>query len=1587
MQLFSKKLLQMITRKFTLKKAARKLKPNWQKQQSKSPDFGEIPGFFWGFSGVIILENSWYFEVKPKLLILSGLAQSTSLINIILLVWVGVLGWIGFWFKKERKYRQSWLAAVQYPSYSSQSQSCSLSVNSQSENAENERQTGFQNFVFPAYIWQKQKQDFLLVGVNKAAIAIALRPIESFLQQSVETLDLPIQSQLNRCDRDGSSFQAQIQVTAQELLGISAAESPRSLLLTYTSIDKNKVLCYVEDITPRDRATRALQQKLDHASALAHLAQLGVAEIDLKKLITEVNAVVADSLAVEFANILELLPNESLFTFRAGRGWPEKMLDTTLSAAHNSHAGYTIKHQKAVVVEDFHTETRFRSTPLLFNHGILSGISVPIPGTEKPFGVLCVYSRQIRQYPPDEIAFLESVTQILAAAVQRHETAAELNLMKRAIDASRNGIVITDAVEGSNPAIYVNPSFERMTGYNAEEILGKNCSFLQGPETEQPGLTVLRTALQEGRSCHTVVRNYRKDRSLFWNELYVAPVHNDQGHLTHYIGIQSDITERKQAESERDRFFMLSLDMIGIANFDGQLVRCNPAWQKILGYEKQEILDELLLPFVHPDDRDRTLEMFEKLKQGESIVNFENRYRTQNGEYRWLAWTAVPCVEDRLIYAVARDITTQKHTEDRLRQQALMFELIYDGIATIAPDGTILDWNPGAERIFDLDKAAALGQSIGILSYSPQGLDFVGEVLPRLKTQGRWFGELTFERHGVTKVCETTIVPLCNDQGEIIAAISVSHDISHRKEAEIALRNERDLLNAIMQTSVAAISVVDAAGKIIFANDRAEAILGVSQAEIQRLSHNNPAWNIADFDGLPLPNEQLPFMQVMKTGKPIFNVQHSLISPGGDRKYLSINGSPLKNNNGEIVGVVFSVNDISDRYLAEAALRESEERLSTIVAATSDALMVIDQKGKVQFANPAAEVLFDRNCENLIEAKARELYTTRDAAEIIVHRPDGSTPVAEMRVVKMAWENQQAYLASLRDVSDRHATEAALKKSEEQFRLLFELAPTGMALVSLDYRFQRVNQALCDTLSLRAEDLLDRPVSEFSHTQDWDLHTEECDRLLQGLTSYFQMEKRYLTPNGRAIDTLLQVALSRDAQGKPLNFIYQIVDITERKRAEAQLEYNAYYDTLTDLPNRTLFMERLAHTMRRSQRRGGYLFAVLFLDLDHFKVVNDSLGHVVGDRLLVAIARRLEACLRPSDTLARLGGDEFTVLLDGIEDVQVATQIAKELQQQIQQPFSLEGHEVFANTSIGIAFHSLEYKRPEELLRDADTAMYRAKELGKARYAVFTSNMHATALARLQLETDLRRALSRPEILAYYQPIFNLQTQELIGFEALARWQHPHRGLVSPGEFIPIAEETGLIVPLGRLMLQEACTQLRKWQNQFPRHRPLKMSVNLSGRQLKEAHLIAEIAEILQNAQLPRNTLKLEITETLLMDNAQAAAAMFVKLQKMGIDLSIDDFGTGYSSLSYLHRFPFNTLKIDRSFVTNLHTDRSNWEIVQAIVTLAHTLGMDAIAEGIETPEQLEQLQALGCEYGQGYYFAPPLTVEAAEKLIIAQAT
>lgn len=568
-------------------------------------------------------------------------------------------------------------------------------------------------------------------------------------------------------------------------------------------------------------------------------------------------------------------------------------------------------------------------------------------------------------------------------------------------------------------------------------------------------------------------------------------------------------------------------------------------------------------------------------------------------------------------------------------------------------------------------------------------------------------------------------------------------------------------------------------------------------------------------------------------------------------------------------------------------------------------------------------------------------------------------------------------------ITKRQQIDENLRDREERYALVLKGTNDGIwdwNLNTDDIYFSPRWKAM---LGYDEEELPNHQNTWFSRVHPEDLYRLKRDlqEHFNGQASHFESEYRLHHQDGTYRWMLSRGMAVRDACGKASRMVGAQTDITDRKTAESQLLHHALYDSLTHLPNRTLFVDRLRHSVQLANRRETYHFAVLFLDIDRFKVINDSLGHAVGDRLLMEIANRLTECLRPGDTLARLGGDEFVILLEGFEELNTVTGVADRVQRELAKPFSLNGQEICTTASIGIALSLAGYNNAEDLLRDADTAMYRAKAQGRARYAIFHAGMHTHAVALLQLETDLRRAIERRELKLYYQAIVSLKTGRIAGFEALVRWVHPERGFVSPVEFIPLAEETGLIIPLGIWVLEEACRQMRVWQTQFPLSTPLTISVNLSAKQFNPL-MIEQIKQVLHTTELDARCLKLEITESVLMENTESAARMLAELQNIGIQLSMDDFGTGYSSLSYLHRFPIDILKIDRSFISKIDSDPEQLAIVRTITTLAWNLGLEVVAEGVETGKQLSQLRALKCDYAQGFYFSKPVDSEVASQLI-----
>jgi diguanylate cyclase (GGDEF)-like protein/PAS domain S-box-containing protein len=555
---------------------------------------------------------------------------------------------------------------------------------------------------------------------------------------------------------------------------------------------------------------------------------------------------------------------------------------------------------------------------------------------------------------------------------------------------------------------------------------------------------------------------------------------------------------------------------------------------------------------------------------------------------------------------------------------------------------------------------------------------------------------------------------------------------------------------------------------------------------------------------------------------------------------------------------------------------------------------------------------------------------------------------------------------------------AALRESEQRYSLAVTGANDGLwdwNLKSGEIYFAPRWKSM---LGFEDHEIGNKPAEWFSrvHSEDIERVKAELTAHLEGDKPQFQSECRMLHKDGSYRWMLTRGVAVRDHLG-PFRLAGSQSDITERKVAEEQLLRDAFYDVLTNLPNRALFLDRLEGAAARANARArrGKLqhFAVLFMDLDRFKVINDSLGHLLGDELLIGIAQRLQSCIRPGDTIARLGGDEFTLLVEDVSDVRDAVGVAERIQVSLQQPFNLGGREIFTTASIGIAMSS-DQSEGGDLLRDADTAMYWAKSKGKARYEIFDQSMHGRALALLQLETDLRRAVERKEFRIYYQPIVSLADGKVEGFEALVRWQHPERGMLLPEELIPLAEETGLIIPIGYGVLRDACRQMRIWHGHFGID-PF-LSVNISAKQFAEPDLAEQLRSILEETEFSPEHLKLEITESIIMQDIEFASSLLQKLKDLHVRLLIDDFGTGYSSLSYLHQFPIHTLKIDRSFVSSGEKTDS-WEIVKAIISLAKNLGMDVIAEGVETEYQRNYLLSLGCEKGQGFLFSRPIEAEA----------
>ncbi len=824
-----------------------------------------------------------------------------------------------------------------------------------------------------------------------------------------------------------------------------------------------------------------------------------------------------------------------------------------------------------------------------------------------------------------------------------------------------------------------------------------------------------------------------------------------------------------------------------------------------------------------------------------------------------------------------------------------------------------------------------------------------------------------------------TGLPIEHDGRRHVAGLIV--DISERKRAEEALRMYERLVSCMPDH----LSVLDRDYRYLAVNDSYLRHHGLAREAI--VGHD-----VSELLGRTLFDARIKEKLDRCLAGERVHYSDWFDFPVAGRRFMDVTYTPYHDNDGRIAGVIVASRDITDLEVAHQALMETETRHRVLMDQAADAFFITDLDGRILDANQrACDTLGYTRTELLrlgvldVEQdfdpdQAKSLWAALQPGQMITlqghhRRKNGTVFPVEIRVSGIELNGQRIMAALARDCSERVQAEEKLR----QAAVVFENAQEGIMVTDRDARILAVNQAFCEITGYDVDEVLGGTPAKFkSGRHDAEFYRAMWDALIR--TGRWQGEVWDRRKDGQVYPKWLSISAVRDASGQTARYVSLFADITHLKESEARLEHLAHFDPLTELPNRLLFNSRLEHALEQA-RRHGQRVAVLFLDLDRFKTVNDSLGHPAGDELLIAVARRIRGRLREEDTVARLGGDEFVILLERLEDAQTAAVVAQDVLKVLTAPVMLGGgHEVFIGGSIGISLYPDDADEATRLVSSADAALYQAKEQGRNTYCFYTEGLTAAANEHLALETRLRRALERGEFVLHYQPLVDTRGGQPVGVEALVRWQPPGEAQVPPVKFIPIAEETGLIVPLGEWILRTACAQARAWIDAgLP---PLTMAVNLSGRQFQSEDMVALVGAVLEQTGLPARFLELELTESIVMEQAEQAIATLDALKALGVRLAIDDFGTGYSSLAYLKRFPIDKLKIDRSFVQGLADDADDREIAATIIAMARSLSLDVLAEGVESEQQLAILRQLDCDQYQGYLFAQPMPADELERLL-----
>jgi diguanylate cyclase (GGDEF)-like protein/PAS domain S-box-containing protein len=1100
----------------------------------------------------------------------------------------------------------------------------------------------------------------------------------------------------------------------------------------------------------------------------------------------------------------------------------------------------------------------------------------------------------------------------------------------------QRGSDVFTILEADGTIRYVSPAIERVLGYKPEELLGENVfDYVHPEDLERVGAALAGVVTDRGDTRRVEYRFRHADG--FWRRLEgVGNNLLDDPDVRGLILTSRDIVAgREEAEGrlrEAEIRFQTLVEQIPAAIYvedlgeEGKTLRyMSPQYEAMLGYSPEEGVShpEHWLEIIHPEDRERVLA--EDRRTDETLEPFRMEYRVfdSDGRVLWMRDEAVAArdEEGNPLYwiGVLLDITEQKLAQEALQSSEARFrsvvESIGEGLLITDADDIVAYANPRMAELTGYAREEMLGRSAYELLLPPERWP---ELRDRNRRRRAGFAEryeIRLERRdGSSFWAEINTRPYRDAACEIVGTLRAITDVTAHRRTQRALRESEQRFRQLFEQSVDALFVHDEKGRFVDCNSRACQLLGYTREELLDLSMKDISLGMVTEEEASRESAGGTLWQRALAGEPgtfAFSYEEQNRRKDGTTFPVEVRVGSVDYGGRRMILV--STRDITERKRAEEALKESEELHRR--QAQELALLYKVSNAVAQELN--LSVVF----RTVVEAVAQTFGYTLVSAYLLEDET-------------LVLQHQVGYGRMIERIPITEGVSGRVVRTGEP--VLIEDVREDPAFIAA---VEGITSEVCVPLLDHGE--------------------------VVGILNVESMGGVVLTE----ADLRLVGALAEQVGGAMGRArLYSRV-----RESEERLAYRAFHDPLTGLANRPLFLNRLEHARARAKRQSGKL-AVLFMDLDNFKVINDSLGHGIGDRLLVTVAERLRTCVRPQDTVARLGGDEFVALLEGLADADDATRVADRIMEELREPFDIDGHTLHASASIGIA---LETASGEDLLRAADIAMYRAKENGKGRYEVFRAAMHDRALERLKLENDLRAVLERDELVIHYQPKVSLRTGKVVGLEALLRWRHPEYGLLSPGEFMPLAEQTDLIVPIGRWVLLETCRQARAWQD--PRDAPPMACVNLSVRQLRQTDFVTEI---LDETGLDPGKLVLEITEDAVMEDAQSAIGALKRLKDSGVKLAIDDFGTGYSSLSYLRRLPVDYLKIDRSFVENLGEDPRDTEIVSGTIALAHTLGLETIAEGVENAVQHERLQKMGCDLAQGNHFSRPLSAADAKRYL-----